>query len=94
MDAKSKFLIYAPECDEALATALTEDGAECIKNFCHIDDVPQELIGVQANIALKYYNRMGQEGSKSYSEGGKAQSFDEILTPDIKRVLYGYRRLP
>lgn len=64
-----------------------------ILNFCHIDSLPAELDYVQIQIALKLLNRMGQEGTNSYAEGGVSQSFDNILTEDIKRQLYAFRKV-
>ena len=96
MDKKKKLALLLGEnpnfTDDLLYLQL--DMAErAILNFCHIDTLPEELGNVQVSIALKMCNRMGQEGSKSYSEGGASQSYDEILTPDIKSQLYGYRKL-
>lgn len=68
-----------------------ETAKNMILNFCHIKDVPEELNSVQVQLALKLLNRMGQEGSLSYSEGGTSLSFDELLTKDIKAQLYAYR---
>lgn len=93
MDVYSRFTLKAPECSEQLAHSLLEDAENDIKNFCGTDSVPEQLCGIQVNIALSYYNRMGQEGAKSYSEGGKSQSFGDVISPDIKRLLYRFRRL-
>ena len=94
MYLSTKAEVLMAECDEHLRETLLELSKQDILNFCHIEELPAELEDVQLKIAVKYYNRMGQEGSSSYSEGGKSQSFEDLFTPDIKRQLYRFRRLP
>ena len=87
-------LLIPEEKDENMLNMLLERAGRTICNFCNIESVPDELEDVKIDIAVKIYNRMGQEGSTSYSEGGKSQSFGDILSADVKRELYRFRKLP
>lgn len=70
------------------------EAAKCdILNYCHIDSVPPGLEQVQLGLALKRLNRMGQEGSKSYSEGAVSAAFDGYLTDDVKAQLQAFRKV-
>lgn len=78
---------------DAILDFQLEAAGNDILNYCHIENVPKELEHVQIELALKRLNRMGQEGSKSYSEGGMSGSFDEYLTDDIKAQLRKFRKV-
>lgn len=82
-----------PECDPEVRETFLDMAQEDILNFCNLEAVPQELEDTQVKIALKYFNRWGKEGALSYSEGGQSQAYDDILTQDIKKSLYAYRKL-
>ena len=86
--------LIGEDMDEAAVKILLADAENIILDFCHIEELPEQLISLKRSIAVKLYNRMGQEGSASYSEGGKSQSFESILTDTDKRLLYRYRRMP
>ena len=83
-----------PNFADELLEAQLETAKRMILNFCHLDSLPTELEAVQATLATHLLNRMGQEGSKSCSEGGISTSFDDLLTADIKSQLYAFRRFP
>lgn len=87
-----KTLLSADIKDE-LADLLITQAKNMVLDFCHIDELPERLCSLVLQTAVKLYNRMGQEGSSSYSEGGKSQSFEEIFSSSDKRLLYAYRRL-
>ena len=96
MTIDRKLRLFIPETDttvDALSRldSFLERAKSVICNYCHIDSVPEQLEDLQVDLALKFYNRWGQEGSSSYSEGGKSQTFEEILSPDVRRQLYKYR---
>ena len=86
-------LLIPEEKDENLLNMLLERAGKTICNFCKIKNVPEELEDVQIDIAVKLYNRMGQEGSTSYGEGGKSQAFGDILSSDVRKELYRFRVL-
>lgn len=94
MTAAERFsALLGEEINDALAGVLLDEAKQIIINFCHLETMPPGLEGAQARLAVKAYNRMGQEGSASYSEGGKSQSFDALLDADLRRELYAYRKL-
>lgn len=87
-------LLIPEEKNENILNMLLERAGKTICNFCNIKSVPDELEDVKVDIAVKLYNRMGQEGSTSYGEGGKSQSFGDILSSDVRKELYKFRVLP
>ena len=91
MEETAKLLM--PDCDDNVREAFLGMAERDILNFCNIESVPAGLEDVQLRIAMKYYNRWGKEGATAYTEGGQSQTFDDILTTDIKENLYAYRKL-
>ena len=87
-------LLIPEEKNENILNMLLERAGKTICNFCNIKSVPDELEDVKVDIAVKLYNRMGQEGSTSYGEGGKSQSFGDILSSDVRKELYRFRVMP
>lgn len=85
--------LVGEDADEAAIKILLVDAENIILDFCHVEELPERLVTLKRTIAVKLYNRMGQEGSASYSEGGKSQSFESVLTESDKRLLYRYRRM-
>ena len=63
-----------------------------ILNFCHIEEIPSELVNMQLEIAIKIYNRLGREEAKSFSEGGQSTQFDDLINENMKQELYRFRR--
>lgn len=95
MTATEKIKLLIPEeSNDSMLDLVLERAEKTILNFCHIDTIPYELEDVKVDIAVKIYNRIGQEGSTSYSEGGKSQSFGDILSADVRKELYRFRVLP
>lgn len=93
MSVMKLFKLYTEEQNDDIAEAVINEADDMIKMFCRIDDVSVLPESIRAKVAVHLYNRMGQEGSSAYSEGGKSQTFTDILDNDIKRLLYGFRRL-
>lgn len=52
--------------------------------------VPEQLIDVQAELALIYYNRLGTEGESKREEGEIASSYIDGLPADIMLRLRKY----
>mgnify|MGYP004593862703 CR=1 FL=1 len=81
---------------EALSRFLSL-AVDMICRYCHISREEYfnlaDLRTAAFQIACAIYNRRGVEGCGSYSEGGVSQSYDELLTPDIRRQLAPYRRM-
>lgn len=94
LDTLKAFAGSNPNFTDEILSAQLETAKRMILNFCHLDELPVALETVQVTLALHLLNRMGQEGSKSYSEGGISHSFDDLLTADVKSQLYAFRKLP
>ncbi len=54
--------------------------------------LPEQLIDVQAELAVIYYNRMGTEGENKRSEGEITSDYINGLPEDIKMRLKNYPR--
>lgn len=51
------------------------------------------MFGLQRELAIVYYNRLGSEGESSRSEGGVSVSYSTDIPENIKKRLNSYRRL-
>lgn len=90
---KLKLMLGVGDEEKDLLELLLDEAKAYILSYCNIAELPDSLSGTQVKIAVKYYNRRGQEGSTSYSEGAKSQSFDNILTNDIRIELNTFRKV-
>lgn len=94
MDAYERFRILAgPIDDVGLIQILLEDSKNDILHYCNLDELPDSLIGVQVDLAVKRFNRMGAEGEASRDEGGVKHSFGSMIDADMKKVLRAYRKM-
>jgi len=94
MDAMERMLILLGDVPQDICQLLLDTAADEIKSFCSIDEVPKSLIGLQVELAIRKYNRMGTEGETGRGQGGISRSFTgEGLTNDDKLRLYPYRRM-
>lgn len=55
-------------------------------------EVPKGAESIVIKLAVIYYNRLGNEGENSRSEGGISQTFCTDIPDDIKKQLYNYPR--
>ena len=81
------------EEDTALLEQLLEDAEAEILDYCNRDVLLPRMLGLQRELAIIYYNRLGSEGESSRSEGGVAVSYSTDIPENIKRRLNSYRRL-
>lgn len=72
---------------------MLEDSKNDILHYCNLDELPDSLIGVQVDLAVKRFNRMGAEGEASRDEGGVKHSFGNMIDADVKKVLRAYRKM-
>lgn len=94
MEAAERMKVLVGNMDDDVRNLLLETAAEEIQNFCNIDEVPEELIGLQVEMAIRKYNRMGNEGETARSQGGISRSFtDEGITDADKRRMYKFRKM-
>ena len=76
--------------NDALLADLIDDAQAMILAYTGRDCVPDVLRGVQLEIALMLYNRMGMEGESSHAEGSVSRSADS-LPEYLRRQLNPWR---
>lgn len=77
----------------ALLEQLLEDAEFEILDYCNRDVLLPRMLGLQRELAIIYYNRLGSEAESSRSEGGITVSYSTDIPENIKRRLNSYRRL-
>ena len=87
-----KLKVRLNEEDTALLEQLLEDAETEILDYCNRDVLLPRMIGLQRELAIVYYNRLGSEGESSRSEGVSV-SYSTDIPENIKRRLNSYRRL-
>ena len=88
-----KLKVRLNEEDTALLEQLLEDAEAEILDYCNRDVLLPRMLGLQRELAIIYYNRLGSEGESSRSEGGVSVSYSTDIPENIKRRLNSYRRL-
>lgn len=88
-----KLKVRLNEEDTALLEQLLEDAETEILDYCNRDVLLPRMLGLQRELAIVYYNRLGSEGESSRSEGGVSVSYSTDIPENIKRRLNSYRRL-
>ena len=88
-----KLKVRLNEEDEDLLEQLLEDAEAEILDYCKRDTLLPRMFGLQRELAIVYYNRLGSEGESSRSEGGVSVSYSTDIPENIKRRLSSYRRL-
>ena len=93
MDQLTNIKIRTNEDDVILLNQLLEDAEAEILDYCNRDILLPRMLGLQRELAVIYYNRLGSEGESSRSEGGVSVSYSTDIPKNIKRRLNSYRRL-
>lgn len=88
-----KLKVRLNEGDTALLEQLLEDAETEILDYCNRDVLLPRMLGLQRELVIVYYNRLGSEGESSRSEGGVSVSYSTDIPENIKRRLNSYRRL-
>ena len=88
-----KLKVRLNEGDIALLEQLLEDAEFEILDYCNRDVLLPRMLGLQRELAIIYYNRLGSEAESSRSEGGITVSYSTDIPENIKRRLNSYRRL-
>ncbi|MFR1823857.1 MULTISPECIES: phage head-tail connector protein [Clostridium] len=78
---------------DELFNMVLEDAETEILDYCNRDVLLPRMLGLQRELAIVYYNRLGSEGESSRSEGGVSVSYSTDIPENIKRRLNSYRRL-
>ncbi|WP_196002009.1 phage head-tail connector protein [Clostridium sp. 1001271B_151109_B4] len=93
MTQLEKLKIRTNEDDVILLNQILEDAEAEILDYCNRDILLPRMLGLQRELAVIYYNRLGSEGESSRSEGGVSISYSTDIPENIKRRLNSYRRL-
>lgn len=88
-----KLKVRLNEEDTDLLEQLLEDAEAEILDYCNRDVLLPRMLGLQRELAIIYYNRLGSEGESSRSEGGVSVSYSTDIPENIKRRLGKYVRL-
>lgn len=88
-----KLQVRLNEEDIDLLEQLLEDAEAEILDYCNRDSLLPRMLGLQRELAIVYYNRLGSEAESSRSEGGVSVSYSTDIPENIKRRLSSYRRL-
>lgn len=93
---KAKIPDAADGSKDALLSAYLDDAKDYILNYTGLDDIPEQLEGAQAQLALIYYNRQGIEGEQSHHSGGVSRAMfgDNDVPASIRGQLVQWRLLP
>jgi hypothetical protein len=66
---------------------------DAVLDYIGRDTLPKGAESIVIKLAVIYYNRLGNEGENSRSEGGISQSFSNDIPADILRQLRNYPRM-
>lgn len=91
MTQLEKLKIKLPDTDDKLLTQLLEDAENDILDYTNRNVLLPKMEGLQRDLAIIYYNRLGSEGEASRSEGSISVSYE--MPESIKSRLKSYRRL-
>ena len=65
---------------------------DAVLDYTGRDTLPNGAESIVIKLAIIYYNRLGNEGENSRTEGGISQSFSNDIPKDIQRQLWKYPR--
>lgn len=77
-----------PECDMETVEACLGRAENAVLNYIQRDVLPKGAESAVIELAVIYYNRLGNEGESSRTEGGISQSFITDIPKDIQRQLW------
>ena len=80
------------ECNEETAEVCLGMAEDAVLDYIGRDAVPKGAESIVIKLAVIYYNRLGNEGESSRTEGGISQSFVTDIPEDIKKQLHNYPR--
>lgn len=60
-----------------MVNQLVDDAEEYILAYTNRTEIPKQLVKTVGDLAILAYNRLGNEGESSRSEGGESYSFDD-----------------
>lgn len=78
---------------DSLLEQMLEDAESEILDYTNRTELLSKMEGLQRELAIIYYNRQGNEGESSRSEGAISVSYSTEIPEIIKNRLNAYRRL-
>ncbi len=78
---------------DILLNQLLEDAESEMLDYTNRTELKQSMLGIQRDLVIVYYNRLGDEGINTRSEGGVSVSYSTDIPDSIKARLNQYRRL-
>lgn len=84
-----RFKIETGETDNKLVSSFLNGAKNTILAKTNRKSIPEELLEMQFQLALSRYNKRGNEGLSSYSEGGESESY--LTEDDILSGIENYR---
>ena len=92
LDKLMIMLGYPCECSEETAEMCLSMARDAVLDCIGRDELPKGAENIAVKLAVIYYNRLGNEGETSRSEGGISQSFCTDIPAAILRQLQNYPR--
>ena len=80
------------ECSEETAEVCLQMAQDKVLDYIGRESLPKGAESIVVQLAVIYYNRLGNEGENSRTEGGISQSFNTDIPMDIQRQLWNYPR--
>ena len=80
------------ECSEETAEVCLQMAQDKVLDYIGRESLPKGAESIVVQLAVIYYNRLGNEDENSRSEGGISQTFNTDIPMDIQRQLWNYPR--
>lgn len=77
-----------PESEMEIAETCLSMAQDAVLDYIQREELPKGAESVVIKLAVIYYNRLGNEGESSRTEGGISQSFITDIPKDIQRQLW------
>ena len=77
-----------PESEVELIDTCLSMAQDAVLDYIQRAELPTAAESVVIKLAIIYYNRLGNEGESSRTEGGISQSFITDIPKDIQRQLW------
>jgi hypothetical protein len=81
-----------PESEREIIETCLDMAQDKVLDIIGRDSLPKGAESIVIQLAIIFYNRLGNEGENSRSEGGISQSFSNDIPADILRQLRNYPR--
>ena len=81
-----------PECEMETVNVCLSMATDAVLDYIGRESLPKSAESIVIKLAVIYYNRLGNEGENSRTEGGISQSFSNDIPKDIQRQLWRYPR--